>query len=745
MPPTTVTGASTRRSRDGTGAAIAVVEPARAEIGRAPPPLDPGLVPRPRLVDRLLESTDAPLVLVVAPAGFGKTALLSDWASRDARRFEWISLADVRADSDALTATVARALGARPPGERLAAVPARARWTRPTVLVVDDAELPSAPGSLRRLAGIVERLPHGSQLVLASRTEPALPVGRLRAHRKLVELRAPELAMTRSEATALLRASGLRLSPDQVAALVRRTEGWPAGLYLAALAVGGQTDAGRAVSRFAGDDRAVADYLREELLAELPRDRLDFLRRTSVLDRLSGPLCDALLGRRDSAGVLAELARSELLLVRLDRTDEWFRYHSLLAGTLRTELRRLEPDRERELHARASAWFAEHGEPARAIDHAIAAGDAQRVGELIWQSIPRRLPGRDASVKRWLESFTREEIADEPALALVAAAANLTTGDGNQLRHWAAAAARGLGQRGTDGGAARLEPRLAGLRASICERGMRAMGEDAASAYRREPEDSPWRASCRLFEGVAQQLTGRGERARVLLEEGARRGAVGAPTVHTLCLAQLALLALDDGDLASAEALAGRALAQVERLGIGDCPTQAAAFAASAAVRATSGRVEDATRDLRHSQRLLAALTDFVPWYEAEVRAALARAAVRLSDVTTARALAAEAQRFLRQLPDAVVLARWLDEVRAQADTLSESVGGRGWSLTTAELRVLQFLPSHLSFPEIAERLYVSPNTVKTHARAVYRKLDASSRAEAVERAREAGFVPAPA
>jgi LuxR family maltose regulon positive regulatory protein len=268
-----------------------------------------------------------------------------------------------------------------------------------------------------------------------------------------------------------------------------------------------------------------------------------------------------------------------------------------------------------------------------------------------------------------------------------------------------------------------------------------ALAERALRAYGLEPEDSPWRALCCLFAGAAHQLGGDRQRARRVLQEGAGRGATGAPAVQTLCLAQLALLEIEEGDLDSAEAGVDRALAQVERLGIADYPTQASVFAVSALVRATRGRVEDAGRDLRRSQGLLAMLIDFLPWYGAQVRVTLARAALKLSDVPKARALLAEAAPLLRQVPDARVLSGWVDDARRQADTASDSAAAGGWVLTTAELRVLQFLPSHLSFPEVADQLCVSPNTVKSHARAVYRKLNATSRAEAVDRARDCGLL----
>ncbi|HEU0024844.1 MAG TPA: LuxR C-terminal-related transcriptional regulator [Thermoleophilaceae bacterium] len=690
------------------------------------------MVSRPRLVARLLESPDVPLALVIAPAGFGKTTLLSEWAERDARPFVWVALDDDDNDSACLAASIARALDGIEPID-------------PTVLVLDDAHVIRSPASLEVISALLDQLPSGSQLALASRTEPALPIGRLRAHRRVLEMRSPDLAMTRSEAAALLGMAGLQLEAGQVDRVLEQTEGWPAGLYLAALALRDQPDVGKALATFDGADRLVADYFRDELLSQAPRAEREFLVRTSVLDSLSGPLCDAVLERTGSARTLAALARSNLLIVPLDRSDERYRYHSLLAGTLRAELRRLEPDREPELNRLASVWYAEHDDPDRAIEHAIAARDPRRAGQLLWQNVARYAPrGRNSTVQRWLCEFTEDEIADVPALALVAATAHLTSGDGNQLRRWTSAAARGLGEAASNDRVSGLEAGLAVMFAGTCDKGLEAMRADAAQAYRLEPQDSPWRSLCCLLEGVARQLIGDDDRARAVLEEGASRGATGAPSVQTLCLAQLALLALDDDDLDYAEAAAGRALEQVERLGIGDYPTEASVFAVSAVVRAARGRVEDAGRDLRRSQQLLVMLTDFVPWYEAEVRVTLARAALKLSDVPTSRALLAEAAPFLRQVPDAAVLHRWVGEARSQADAASAAAVAGGWVLTTAELRVLQFLPSHLSFPEVAERLCVSPNTVKSHARAVYRKLDASSRAEAVVHARNSGLLNGP-
>jgi LuxR family maltose regulon positive regulatory protein len=242
---------------------------------------------------------------------------------------------------------------------------------------------------------------------------------------------------------------------------------------------------------------------------------------------------------------------------------------------------------------------------------------------------------------------------------------------------------------------------------------------------------------------VAHQLSGERRRARVWLEEGARRGAAGAPIIQALCLAQLAFLGIEEGDWVDAGARATRARAQVERFGLSSYPTSALVYAVSAAIHAHQARIDEAKIDLRRAAKLTANLTDFAPWYEVEIHIALARASFPLSDAAGARAYLGNAARLLRRSHDALVLTAWLEDSWLQADLALGGSTEVECSLTTAELRILQFLPTHLSLPEIARKLNVSANTVKTHTRAVYRKLDANSRTEAVSRARETGLISA--
>jgi LuxR family transcriptional regulator, maltose regulon positive regulatory protein len=673
-----------------------------------------GLVPRPTLVRRLQQAHEVPLALLVAPAGYGKTTLLTEWAELDPRPFVWIRALP------SLTDTV----------EHL---------RHPTVVVLDDASTFCDPEAFALLEGMTEAMPAGSQLALATRGEPALAVGRLRAHRKVVELRAADLAMGRMEAATLLAKEGLRLADHDVDTLVTRTEGWPAGLYLAALSLGAEPDAHAGVERFAGNDRFVADYLRDEFLAPLSDAHSAFVLRTAVLETLSASVCDAVLDSTGSGRMLADLAQANVLLVALDRTGESYRYHDLFAEMLRAELRRVEPDLEAQLHRRASAWYAARGDIQLAIHHAVAGGDLDAAAAVMWPDAADRVAhGENRNVRRWLAEFTSEQIAVSAPLALTAATSWLAEGDREQVARWTAEAARSLDVPGSK---APASMRTAHVILTACGRNdIGQMGADAAAARRSAPEHGPWRSTGSLLEGVAHHLAGRLGHARASLEQGARGDGATAPGMQALCLAQLALLAWERDEWDEAAVLVGRARAQIKRSRLTDYPTLALVFAVSGLVRSNRAMTEEARADLLLARRLMSRLVNFMPWYEAETRIVLARAALQLHDVASARDLLAEADDRLRDAPDATTLRVWLEETRTRLEAATLSAG-ENCALTNAELRVLQLLPTHLSVPAIAARLYVSPNTVKTHVRAVYRKLHASSRAEAVARASAAGLL----
>ena len=720
-----------------------------------PSPPQPGVVPRPRLVRRLVEARHVPVVLLVAPAGYGKTTVLRDWAACDGRPFAWVTLEPRDNDPRELLSSVAFALDMIEPvgwevlealsaGGREGATAALGRLTRslarserPAVLVLDDLHVIDAQEARDVVTAIGHASGHGLQLALASRSDAVLPLARRRAHGTLAELRTGELAMTRSEAAAQLSLAELELSSEEALTLHRRTEGWPAGLHLAALSIREQDGLPTRAHEFAGDDRLVTGYVREELLSSLPPSELEFVTGTCVLDRLSAPVCDALLERHDSADVLARLAHGNVMLVPLDRRDATYRYNDLLGSALRAELHRRDPKREAQLHSRASAWYADNGDPGRAIGHAIDAGDVERAATLLWDSaLQLSARGQQGAVRDWLARFSERALADTPLLALVAAATELAAGNLYEAERWTT-----LARSAPD--ADRAHAGITLMQAGIGRSGVDAMGAEAERAGELLGHGSPWRPLCLLLQGVAEQLAGNLCAARGRLEEAAHLAAVQAPLVQAICLAQLALLAMADDDVERASVLAGRARAQVVRCELDDSPAVALVYAVSAELRARLGRLSEAGAELHQGLRLLSKTTDPSPWFEAECRLIAARATLRLSGPKAARELLEQAAGAARRVPDAPVLHAWLDQASADIELALGSSHGADWALTAAELRVVGYLPSHLSFPEIAERLHVSPNTVKTHARGIYRKLGVSSRGNAVELACGAGLIGA--
>ncbi|HWX86547.1 MAG TPA: LuxR C-terminal-related transcriptional regulator [Solirubrobacteraceae bacterium] len=720
-----------------------------------------GLVQRPRLLARLIDARELPLTTIVAPAGYGKTSLLAEWAAQDSRASVWLDCEEWHSDPIVLARAISAAFAEfelfeddpllqallSPDPDLLGSVlPGLAtsfeHRTPPFALIVDDAHLLTDPGAFSVLATIAQHLPSGSQLLVASRKPLALPLGRLRAHRALLELGVKDLAMSCPEATGLLRAAGVRVAPGVVQALVERTEGWPAGLYLAALSAHDEPDVGEAFARFTGDHHVVADYLGDEFLTGLDDEQLDFLVLSSVLEQLSGPICDALLDRDDSVHMLDRLARDGFPLHASGSGCRAYRLHRLLREMLSGELRHRHPGREARLHLRASAFYAAQGDFDRAISHAVAAPDAQSTGDLLWGQLPRYVSeGRNELVQAWLGGFSDNDLSSHASLALTAAYSALALGDRRRAEHFGLIGAAALSRETSPPQVPSLPTGVALIEAVVGHRGVAPMGRHAARAYALEEDDSPWRSICLLFQGVADHLTGDRDRAREHLEQGVHRSAVSAPHVETLCLSQLAMITVEEGDWDSGIDLIARAVRQVERHGLSSYPTAALTFAVSADVRSHIGRVDEGKRDARRAAHLLAHISDFIPWYEAETRIMLARAALRLADIAAARTLLAEASQLARRVPDAVVFGGWLDDTWGLIDSASTAALAGPAALTMAELRILRFLPTHLSFREIGLRLHVSTNTVKTQAHAVYRKLGVSSRSDAVARAAAIGLL----
>jgi LuxR family transcriptional regulator, maltose regulon positive regulatory protein len=720
-----------------------------------PPLARSGLVPRSALVGRLLVPHELPVVCVVAPAGYGKTTLLAQWAARK-RRAAWVS-ADRRDDDPAvLLSYVAAALDRIEPidpdifrvlASSCGAVPATlvprlltaaSAMSRPVALVLDNLDQLGNSRSLDVVAELAVRLPPGWQLALASRTRLPLPMALLRAQRRVVELGIDELAMDELEARTLLERAGTRLADAEVAELVERTEGWPVGLYLAALALNAGGRRRQAAVAFTGDDRLMADYLRSEVLARLPPGQVSFLTRTAVLDRMCGPLCDAVLDARGSANVLQSLARANLLLVPLDRRSEWYRYHHLFRELLRSELDRREPDLVPELHLRAARWCEANGLAETAIDHAQAAGDAERVAWLVASLVvPTYAAGRVETTLRWFGWFEdRGLIQRYPPVAALGAFVLALVGRPAAAERWADAADRGSFE-GTLPDGSTVESYLAMQRALACREGVEQMRRDAQLARDQLGPRSRWRGAALLLEGISYLLDGDAGRADPILARAAEVGTQdGALPTLSVALAARCLVAMGAGRWPEARALAKLARTVVRTGQLHDYVTSSLVHAVAAR---TAWQLRDGRRareNVMRAARLRPQLTYAIPHFAVQTLVELARAHLALEDAAGASSILRQARDILRVRPGLGVLPEQVSELWTMLDKARGSATGAS-SLTAAELRLLPLLSTHLSFREIGERLHVSRHTVKSQAVSAYRKLGVSSRSEAVQRAGE--------
>ena len=411
-----------------------------------------GAVARPRLGKLLSRGASSRMTLVSAPAGFGKTTLLAEWlqgAVAEQRSVAWLSLDARDSQPPSFWTYVVTALQRAAPGVGSSALPllqsARTAvetvlatvlnelgaLTSPLDLILDDYHLADSPDIRAGMTFLLEHLPPQVHLVISTRADPALPLARLRARGELTELRAADLRFTPDEVAAYLNeAAGLNLIAADIEALEQRTEGWIAALQLAALSLQGRDDAAGFIAGFAGDDRYVVDYLVEEVLERHSDDVRDFLLQTSVLNRLSGPLCDAVTGRRGGKAMLAALDRANLFVVRLDDNRRWYRYHQLFADVLRAHLADERPGEVASLHRRASEWYDGAGDPVSAVSHALEAGDAGRAADLVERAIPALRRSRDeVTIRGWLEDLPDDIVRVRPVLAVGLIGALMSCGE----------------------------------------------------------------------------------------------------------------------------------------------------------------------------------------------------------------------------------------------------------------------------------------------------------------------------
>ena len=725
-----------------------------------PPPARPGIVPRTGLVDRLLASAAVPVVCVVAPPGYGKTTLLAQWAQHRAPRVGWVSVDQHDNDPAVLLTYIAAAVDRIepiPPGVfRALAAPgapvavtvvpriaaAVSTMTEPVALVLDDVQLLHNQACLDVVSELAGQLPRGSQLVLASRATPPLPVGLLRAQGRMVDVGVEELAMDQREARALLEGAGVRLADTETAELIRGTEGWPVGLYLAALAHKAGGSQGNGGVAFTGDDRFIADYLQSELLARLSREQVAFLTRTAVLDRMCGPLCDAVIGAKGSARVLELLEGSNLLLVPLDQRREWYRYHHLFRDLLRAELDRREPELVIDLHTRAAGWCEANGLPETAIDHAQAAGDADRAARLVENlAQPAYAGGRVETVRQWFRWFEDQgPIERYPLVASQGALLEAFLGQPVAAERWAAAAERGA-VGGTPPDGRTMASYIALQRAFMCGDGVEQMRADVELHRTGAAQDGWTETPVLLLEGTSYLLSGQADRADPILAHAVDVGThVGALPAASTALAERSLLAIGRDDWSQAETLANQALAIVQAGNLDNYIMTPLVHAVVARTALHRGDVARAQQHLTRAARLRPLLTYAIPWVAVQTLLELGRGHLALDDAAGARTVLRQAQGILQRRPDLGVLPDQAEDLRSQLDIGRGGVSGVS-TLTTAELRLLPLLATHLHFSEIGQRLFISKHTVKTQAISIYRKLEVTSRSQAIERVQEIGLL----
>ncbi len=748
------------------GQTLRPAEPSLVETKLSRPRNRAHVVARPRLLGALDGHADTELTLVSAPVGGGKSLLVGSWCdARPDSAVAWVSLDAADDDASRLWTYIATGVDRIRPGLGRAALGRLSRpgagitaavdellngisaFGEPVTIVLDDLHMLHDEATLRSFEYAVEHLPSNARVVATTRIDPPIRLGRLRARRALGELRAKDLAFTLDEARELLVVQeGIDLDEHDLSLLLERSEGWPAGLYLAALWLREHDDPHAGVRDFTGDHRHVADYLSSEVVDALDPVTRDFVLATSVLGRLSGPLCDATLETTGSAELLAQLARSNLFLVSLDGRGRWYRYHHLFGELLRVELLRTDPAGMLGLHRRAATWYRAEGLIEEALEHADAAGDDGIVAEVLLENHAQMLrTGREATLLRWLDRVSAEALLDWPQLPAAAAlASGLLSRPARERDHLLALAERSARDR-PERWSTYTESLVSLARGAWIDGDTaRAIeqGRKAAELGRNGADETVVAALGAL--GYALYLGGHVDESRDRADEAvARPEATHRPHGVVLALATLALLDADAGRPHLAKTSAERALELAARTGLGGSWSAGLAHTALATAllgEHDHGRVE---REASRGEELRRSTEPTVEHAHAQLvlveaqlaRGRLAAAVAGLDLIRESLATFADAGRLparASRLEEALRLAA------ANGEPLDELP-------SRAELAVLALLATDLTQREIGKELFLSLNTVKTHTRSLYRKLGTSSREDAIRRAATLGLLDDPA
>ncbi len=700
-----------------------------------------------------------------AAAGFGKSTLAAQWAEDDPRPHAVAHLTAASNDPATLAGNIIEALGSlgpdaghlravatgAEPGFSALLLPAIVSLAssrgRDYVVVLDDVHLIDHPACQAVLEALVSGVPHGSQVAFLGRNAPWPWLARLHVEGRLLCLGADDLAFDDEESTRLLVRLGIDPSAASGADLAAWSGGWPAALYLMALAVRDERADPR-LGSFDGTatDRFVRDYLICEVVGGLDVTTRDFLRRTSILEGLTAPVCDAILERHDSASILARLAADLQLVVAADQDEHRYRYHHLLIDALQADLQAREPWTVPFLHHRAALWYQNRGELDAAIRHAKASEDLELTGRLVWSGVPACISsGHPDRLTTWLVDLDDAAIRSDRWLGLAAAWLGLQAGDAAGMTRWLLAAEEHAGTgweaRVTDD---EYAASLACLHVVVGDRSIEECLELCLGAEQGLPRDSGFRAAALLNQGVAQTLLRQFQEGADSLRRAELLGrALRVPIIEANALAWRGMLAVLTDDWSEGAPLIERAGALVETHHLERLATSVNTITAVALLRAARGDKNEARVLLATARRLTTRVSQIAPWFAVAGPLIQARAAILLGEPALARTLCAEARHHLGSDFVGTLLVELLADTEARLRTLQDDQLF-SQTLTASQMRVLQFLPSRLTFDQIGEHLFLSRATIKSHASAIYRKLGVASRDEAVARARALGLVEAP-
>jgi LuxR family transcriptional regulator, maltose regulon positive regulatory protein len=721
-----------------------------------PPASRPGQVERHRLLDRLVTPHHERIVGIFAPPGYGKTTLLTQWIGRERRPVAWLTVDEADADPGRLLLYVAtaieRAVSLDPSvlevlgstssvidiGVPRLAVDVQGR-DEPFLLVLDDVHTLTGQASIDALAMLMDYLPPWAEVVLCGRANPGLPLARHRSRGAILDVTEADLALTVAESRQLARVSAPDLSDADARVLHDRTEGWPAAIYLATRRGSGTSSRTPPAASAAGEGD-IRDWLEAEMLRNVGDDDRSFLVQSSVVDPMNAGVCDAVTGRTDSRTRLPRLAADHRLVQPLD--VDTYRCHTLLRQHLRSLLEHEGWD-ARVLHRRAAAWYVENDDPEAAIDHLLAAGDRDAAARLI-TPIAFRLfrEARWSTVERWLAAIGDDLLREHPYLAALAAWTHLLHGRAAEAeRMLLLIESAGYGAR-RPAGAEPFEAVRTVAQAVIARDGLDVALRSVEAAATGEPADSPWRPASLVVYGMVLAIAGQRSAANAILDEAAELAlAEGAARTRVAALAWSAMLAAETEDWDRAIALGRSSLAFLDTYGHETDVIVANATVVAARAAILVHDVQAARRHLASFQVARGALGIAAPWMSVRCLLEAARVYLAISDPAGAR-------NVLRQADDLLARSsRNLGSLPAETAALHERVRGLptgpggASTLTPAEIRVLRLMPTYLTVVEIADRLSVSTNTVRTQVRSIYGKLDATSRGELVERAIEAGLL----